>query len=385
MNDLNATDRQDLISITSLNLDAYLHNAGWEYQGPRGQYAHIFTLTDTARKNTVAVPAFELLDDHAERVLDAVQTISEVENRSQEEVIQNLATVDNDRVRIESTNGNSNSNGRTKLTISKSGDLLEAAYCLMSNSARAAESAKSGHPKAAFRGDPSNQVSSYLNELTFSHDFHRGYRLTMYSPVPVQLGETQSSIHAPQDIPFSRATTQTLAQALDATTLALSTSARDKSEECFRNTVKMGVSANLCDTLSRLAQGGKGVSISINWSLLHTPLNPARTVAITYQQADILKSAADVLRTSEPSLDEPIYCHVNRLERQPPDFDGRATLLALRDGKTVRVTAEFSEQDHAPVIQAFVNQQPLQLIGDIHQTSTGLALTNPRNLSLLLF
>ena len=380
MNDFNETDQQHLISITALNLATYLQNTGWEYEGQRGQYAHIFTLTTNERKNTVAVPTFELLDDHPERVLGVVKTICTVENRIRAAVIQDLVAVDNDRVHIESTNGTAHG----RLTMSKSGDLLEAAYNLMSNSARAAEAANSGRPKAAFRGDLSNQVSSYLDQLTFSPDFHHGYRLTMYSPVPVELGEPQRSLPGPQDTPFSRATTQTLAQALEATTQALSISARDRSQEYFRNTVNMGVSANLCDSLSRLAKGGKGVSIHVNWSLLHTSHTPPLAIAITHQQADILGSAAEFLRTSEPSRDELIHCHVIRLERQPADFDGSATLLVLRDGKTVRASAEFSKQDYAPVIQAFVNQQPLSLIGDIQQNSTGLALSNPHDLKPLL-
>ena len=99
MNDFNKVARQDLTSITALDLTKFIKNRGWEYQGQRGRYAHIFTLTDTTGKHTIAVPAFERLDDHAGRILDAAQTLSQVEHRSTDEVIRDLAAASNDRPR----------------------------------------------------------------------------------------------------------------------------------------------------------------------------------------------------------------------------------------------------------------------------------------------
>ncbi len=375
MIDFDLIDHQEATSITALNLNAYLRRTGWEYQGKRGSYAEIFTLTTEERKATVAVPAFELLDDHAERVADAVEIISRAEARRAATVYRDLMKADNDRVRINSTNGARH----VPLTIGNSVGILEAGYDLMSYSARAAEAAKARRIRAAFRGGISAQVSSYLNSLTFSPDFLQGYHLTMYSPVSVELDHCQEPTDNSPEIPFAREATQTLAQALTATAEALSASVRDQSHEHFKGTTDRGVSANLCDALARLAQGGQGISIDINWSLLRGSSPPPQSVAITYQHADILRSAADTLRTSEPSLDELVFCHVIRLERGPEDFDGRATLLAIRDGKAVKMSALFNSGDYTTVIEAFSSQQPLSLIGDIHQTPGGLELRNPRS------
>lgn len=378
MIDFDVIEREEIASITALNLSAYLQKTGWEYQGIRGRNAHIYILTTGERKNTVAVPAFELLDDHAERIADAMEVISRAESRPPHTVFQDLAKADNDSVRIASTNGA----GRTPLTMSGSADLLDAAYDLMSYSARAAEVAKARNFKAAFRGNVSAQVSSFLNGLTFYPDFLRGYRLTMYSPVSVELERSEERAEVNDETPFSRETTQTLAQALDETSRALSKAVREQTTDHFRQTTQKGVSANLCDALSRLARGGKGVSIEINWSLLRGSASPPRSVAITHQHADILRSAADTLRTSDPSLEELVFSHVFRLERLPEEFDGKATLLALRDGRTVRMSTEFDKVDYQTVIEAFTSQRSLSLIGDVHQTSGRLELRNPHDLVL---
>ena len=379
MIDFDVVEQQEVPTITALNLRTYLQRTGWECQGTRGRYAEIFTLNTEGRRNTVAVPTFEFLDDHAERITDAVGVISRAENRPRTVVFRELARADNDRVRIVSTNGMEH----VPLTMSDSTALLEGAYDLMSYSARAAEGARSKKFRAAFRGGVSNQVSSFLNGLAFSPDFLRGYHITMYSPVPVALQDGQEDPESPSEPPFAREVTQTLVQALEATSEALRTSVRDKATDHFRDVIEKGVSANLCDALSRLAKGGKGVSIDVNWSLLHGSVTPRRSLAITHQHAEILMSAADTLRTTDPSLEELVFSHVFRLERLPEEFDGKATLLALRDGRTVRISTEFKKEDYSTVIEAFGSQRPLSLIGDVHQLSSGrLELRNPHDLQL---
>ena len=379
MIDFEELEQQEIATITALNLSTYLRKSGWEYQGKRGRNAEIFSLTTDGGRNTVAVPTFELLDDHDERITDAVGVISRAENRPPSVVYRDLARADNDRVRIASTNGL----GHAPLTLSNSTDLLDAAYDLMSYSARAAEGARSRNFRAAFRGGLSTQVSSFLNGLAFSPEFLQGYHLTMYSPVPVSLQDGQEPTESSDESPFARDVTQTLAQALEATSEALSTSVRNLATDHFKDVIVKGVSANLCDALSRLAKGGKGVSIEVNWSLLRGSSTPPRSVAITHQHADILRSAADTLRTSEPSIEELVFSHVFRLERLPEEFDGKATLLALRDGRTVRISTEFKKDDYPTVIEAFRSQRPLSLIGDVHQSSPGrLELRNPHDLFL---
>ena len=379
MIDFGTVERQELTSITALNLGTYLRRTGWDYQGKRGRYAHIYTQANDNHKSTVAVPVFEFLDDHAERIHDALEIICRAEKRQPSAVFHDLAKVDNDSVRIAATNGNLH----TPLTLSKCADLMQAAHDLMSNSARAAEADRLKRHRAAFRGNISSQVSSYLSSLTFTHNFQRGYRLTMYSPVSVDFDKHEESEGNTYVSPFAREVTQTLSQALAAVSGALRNSRQDEPREHFRYAIRQGVSANLCDALSRLARGVMGVSIDVKWSLLRESSIPSKRVAITYQHADILRSAAYALRRSEPSLDEQINCYVLRLERRPQEFDGRAILTALRDGKNVRLSAHFRDSDYGTVIAGFGSKQMLSLIGDVYQGPSGLELRNPRHLRLL--
>ena len=372
---------QELAAVTALNLSAYLRSAGWNFERRRGRYADIFVTQDAGQQRTIAVPVFEYLDDHPDRILDAIGVIAQVERRPRSAVFHDLVRADHDAVRISSTNGISH----TPLTISKSADLLRSARDLMSSSARAAEAATTGGYQAAFRGTLSSQVVDYLDDIAFVHDHALGYNIAMYSPVSVRIVQNQYQVDYSRATPFARMATRTLAQALTATGDALIESARTDSTDPFCKTVQEGVSANLCDALARLAQGGKGAALTIKWSLLRdSPMRPT-SVAITHQQAEILHSAANALRQAEPSYNEKLVCYVNRLEREPSEFDGRARVITQRDGRGVHISVQFERENYSDVIQAFQNQTEISIVGDIHPGNGGLELHNPRILPMLAY
>lgn len=380
MIDTTDRERENLWSITALNLGEYLRRAGWNYVGKRGRYADIFKMElDDQRRKTVTVPVFESLDDHADRIGDAVHALAEIEGRSESAVLLDLAKVDNDTVQISSTNGRA----RRNLTVSQSADLLRNVNDLMTNAARAAEAAETNTCKAAYRGSISHRVASFMDSLTYVQGPTLGYQVTLHSPVAVEVGQTADFGDDEYGSPFSRATTAMLARTLTSTKEALANSLTSRSTDPFREAVPSGVSANFCDALSRLAKEGRGISVDLKWSMLRRPSLSYDTVFVTYQHADVLQSAADLLRRAEPSREEQIHCYVTKLEREPDEFDGKATLLAFRDGRYVRMDAEFEENEYTLVIDAFTTQHELSLVGDIHPRGTRLELRSPRSLRLL--
>ena len=381
MFELDSIGREDLLDVTALNLETYLKSTGWDYIGERGQYARVFRMQlDNEHRRTVTVPAFESRDDHSDRIKDALDAISEVESRSRIAVLTDLAKADNDVIRVASTNGLAH----RRLSVGQSADLLRSVSDLMVNTARAAEASEIGDYRAAYRGSISSKVSSYIDGISYEFKPAEGYQVTLHSPVSVEIGQNADFGDDRFSSPFPRTATITLTRALSAVHHALAESLKSLSTNSFRQTVESGVSANFCDALSKLAAGGQGISIQGRWSLLRPASKHFGQIFVTHQHAEVLQSAATLLRRSEPSRDEQILCYVTKLEREPDEFDGRATLLALRDEKYVRLRAEFAEVMFPVVIQAFLEQRELSLIGDVYPTGNGFRLQNPRQLKLLL-
>ena len=96
-----------------------------------------------------------------------------------------------------------------------------------------------------------------------------------------------------------------------------------------------------------------------------------------------MTEAARSFRREEPSIGETVGAQVIRLEREPQEFDGRATLLFIRDGHPMRLQVKFEESVYANVISAFQEREPISVEGDIYRSGKGYELRNPRNLVML--
>ena len=158
----------------------------------------------------------------------------------------------------------------------------------------------------------------------------------------------------------------------------------DDSLEPFRQVVDYGVSANLCDSLAELAKKGRGIEIELTWAGVRPANVPNSHFQFSSTSADILVEAAKSFRLNEPFLDERIFAQVVRLEREPREFDGRATVLYVRDDRPIRLQAVFEESSYNTVIRAFEQRDPISVDGDIYRVGNGYELRNPRNLSLLV-
>lgn len=73
-----------------------------------------------------------------------------------------------------------------------------------------------------------------------------------------------------------------------------------------------------------------------------------------------------------------------RLDREPDQFDGRATLRLLIDNRPLHVSVQFERSMFDTVIHAFRDRIPISLDGDLVPVGQRYELGNPRNLTLIL-
>ena len=152
----------------------------------------------------------------------------------------------------------------------------------------------------------------------------------------------------------------------------------------FRQAVTSGVSANLCEAVAGLAKKGRGINIDVQWAPVRPSATNNRQFRFSEQAADILTEAAINFRRDEPLLDESLIAQVVALARDPEEFDGRATVLYIQDGRPFRLHVKFEESSYNTVISAFQGRNPITVDGDIFRVGRNYELRNPRNLSLLV-
>ena len=368
-------DRAALSSLSIISLRTYLVSAGWSNHGQWGErLATIFAKEYDGRTWEIVVPHQDTVSGYAEGMAEAVAVLAAVEERSQLDVFHNLAGAGADVIRVRSLNGAASQ----PLSLRRSARLLNDAYDML---AAAAQSAV--RTRATYRGPLSTDVAEFLDSVRPLPGYYEGYELTLHCPVPAGLG-TQMDMGDDFQPPFPRRATLKLAEALEHSSVAVAEAIADDPLASFRQAVPHGVSANLCDAVAELARKGEGVEIGLSWANVRPrPVDqtPVPTFRFSQHSAGILNEAARSFRRNEPSLDESVIAQVVRLEREPEEFDGRATILYVREGRPMRMRVEFEEETYGTVIRAFQQREPISLDGDIYRVGNVYELRNPRNLS----
>ena len=303
---------------------------------------------------------------------EAVEAIAAVEERSELDVFYDLSGEVSDVIQMRSPTDAS----KGALSLRQNADLLNDAYRMLASAARAAEK-----PRAAYRGGMSAEVSEYLDSVQPMPSYYEGHTLTLHSPVSAGIGQTDfGDDYLP---PFPRRATHKLAVALTHASSAIDETLIGDTLEPFERSVEHGVSANLCDSVAGLAKKGHGIEIDMSWAVVRPSNVEDSKFKFSDKSADVLIEAAKSFRRNEPSFDERVTAQVVRLDREPDEFDGRATLLSMRDGRLVRIRVKFEQSVYSRVIQAFQEQRTIGLDGDVYPVGNMYELRNPRNLTLM--
>lgn len=367
-------DRKALASLPIVNLRSYLESNGWSEAGPWGKRpAMVFTKEAGPRSWEVLLPLRDTVADYAEAMAESIAALAEVEGRSQLGVFHDISGAGADVIRLRSRNGAADK----PLSLRQSAGLFQDAYDMLAAVARSVEK-----PQPIYRGPASAAVTEYLDKVRPLPGDYQGYALTLHSPVPAEFerqGDFGDEFHAP----FPRQATLKLADALTHSTTALDAAVAAGTLEPFRQAVAYGVSANLCDSVAELAKKGSGVEINLSWAGVRPTRDSERNFQFSTHSADILAEVAKSFRSSEPFLNEAVIAYVVGLDREVTEFDGRATLSYVKEGRPLRLLVRFEETAYSTVIRAFEGRIPISLDGDIYRAGNGYELRNPVNLSLV--
>lgn len=364
-------DREALSSLSLPGLRSYLNSRGWIDDGPWGGGRAVRYVKEHAGQTwDILVPLRDTVAGYAEGMAQAVKALAEVEERSQLDVFFDLKATGVDVIRVRSANGLAHE----PLSLRQSAGMLNDAYRMLEAGARSAEK-----PRPIYRGKLSADVAEYLDSVRPLPGYGQGYAVTLHSPVRIEL-DRQQDMGDEFYTPFPRRVTSSLAHGLETASAALERAVADDTLEPFREAVASGVSANLCNSVAELARQGEGIAIELSWADLRPSNLPESRFQFSPASADILMEAANSLRRREPSYDEEIDGLVVRLEREPPEFDGKATIGLVWDGRFTRMNVEFEQPVYDAVIGAFRDRAQVSLDADVHPSGRGYELRNPRNL-----
>ncbi|NMQ20129.1 hypothetical protein E4P82_13530 [Candidatus Competibacter phosphatis] len=360
--------------LSHLDVRAYLAGQQWTEAGRIGNKATVHTQQDAAHRTwEILLPSREDVADYPERMAEALHTLAQVEGRSELLIYRDLLAAGADVLRVAAPHA------ATDGTIAiQEGVLLhqEAENLLLAAACAAVQ------PRPSYHAGKVTEAVQYLETVRLGPSETGSYVITLLSPVaPVLRRHAQQSLL--EDEPFPRQVTHRLVEALDALEQAANAAAASDDFAAFETRVSQGISANLCEAVARLAQQCHGIRLELSWARVRPAGRPNFRRFFSRETGRLLGEAAREFRRNEPRLDCALTAWVIRLDREPDQFDGRATLRLLIDNRPRHVSVKFEQSMFDTVIHAFRDRIPISLDGDLFPVGQRYELGNPRNLALV--
>ncbi len=349
-------DVEVLRSIDPFSFAAYLRSHQWyEVEQQPGRYAVWVAPQDSQIPVEVLVPLNRDMRDYANRMAEALQALEAFEQRSQIAILQDIQTSSADVIRL-GAEGEEFRDGT--LPIKQGIEFLQAGRELLLAAACGA-----AQPQEIYTLRKPKQAEDYIKSVRLGQSERGSYVFSIHSPL---VHPPNALLVVPKDEPFARRVTRTLMRATSVIRDTASRSAERGGVDAFIPTVKVGVSANLCDAIVKLHEGTEASSIRLQMSWAtngYEQPNVVSRVIIPSDIIPIIREAGLFLRSRAPATRHTLQGNVHRLDRMQHGQGGRIFISENVPGGKRRVQVDVNEDDYRAATTANVQNWQVRCEG----------------------
>lgn len=370
-------DRDILNRLRPLDVGQYLASKGWaQIYTEQGRAAIWSIKKESADEYEVLLPLQGEISGYAVRMAEMIQTLSEVEKRTQLEIYEDLSSVSLDitRARLETEGGHSG-----MIPINDGPQVFQSARDIIIAAACAAI-----QPRPLFPRRKPERAMEYLRHAMIGTK-PGSFVLTFASRIQPTLQQTLPPLET--DPPFERKVMLTLASGLSHAHRAAESAALGGGIEPFKEAIQHGASANLCEAIVGLYEGCGQTSVEFSFSFsplrgLPSAVSIPKSIKFTADRIGYIKEAAKVFRETTPIENTEVTGYVTRLDRES-DRAGKVTIAGLADGRPGKFAVELDEPAHTVAISAYEKGAPVSCSGTLQREGNSWVLKEPRAFSLL--
>jgi hypothetical protein len=347
-------DPQALRAITPAALVAYARGEGWQPIEAYGPHSDVYA---QANRPELVIPRTDHLADYPRVVAELIGILAATGGRDELALYHDLLGADRDVVRVRARVGADDGSVNLAAGVGlfeSARDMLLAAACAATN------------PQPLYRAGANKEANEYLQQVRLGQTEHGSFVVRLLAPVPPLLQASLDPAWLPfDDEPYERKVTRRLIEALEACREATEQATTGTGMAAFERAVKVGVSANLCEAVARLADYADGLEIGVTWARTRPGAETYRRVRFSSSEAAILKEAARNFRDTLSRPDVELFGTVSQLKREQDEIEGLVTLKALVDGKIQSVRATLDQANYSQAVQAHDRQLPVLVRGDL--------------------
>ena len=369
-------DIETLSAIRPLDMIAYLRSNGWD-QAQLLERGAFWLKVKNGETFELLLPLDPTVRDLPYRMAEVLRTLEDAEGRSQLEIIDDVVMTSADVIRSRLPGGQHSG----EISVERGHLVYEQARNLMLAAACAAV-----EKRPLFAKRKPEQAMQFLEHARFGVPEGGSYVLKIISPVSPKLVGKDLFGEEIGEEPFERKAVRVLAQAVHALAVASRDVALTSGIEPMKAAVAQGVSANLCEAIVGLHEGGgeRGVEFNFSWAPLRgAPSNVVSQVSITPDSIPIIGETARIFRETEAVESAEVLGIVNKLQHQGGD-QGRVTIAGSADGVARTVTLELSGPDHTLAVRSYEDRIPISCVGELTREGRSWVLKNPREIELIV-
>ena len=316
---------------------------------------------------------------YASHIREMVHTISVAEERSEGQIIVEIARSDADVQYV-----------RTR-PVGDSGtapieDGVRAFQSLHQWVLTNAVSVSSDRPCLVQPSRKPAQALDFMRSVRLGPTMEGSYILTVYIPIPPLIGqlaiEADGASFPEMEQPYERKVSLSLrrsaSEAVDAADEVIRLGGGMKS---FTQRVQHGVNANLCEALSGISGGSpEPVDIDFSWAVSR-PVEPSKPLVITANHRAVLKEAAQELRAQTPAENVRVVGAVVRLHREGSTGPGEVSIAGIVEGdlndKLRRVWFDLPDESYGVATQAHKQGSTVAVTGTLLRRGNRYQLHDP--------
>jgi hypothetical protein len=358
------------------NFRDYVEETGWKELLYPSDRLKVFEgpLNDDGRPIILSIPIKRGFRDTDDRLLDAINLLSVVEETSPYVIVQKIRSrnLDTIRLRLPIPSNNSPSVESISTIIHGWRDLIAYSACMEEE-------------EKPYFAKPSPIGKQQAEQFLFGHTFRGSFGLTIESRVP-------APTHEGQILPLERRIIERITRGL----LFVRDAEKNRNSKVISDNFMLGLNANMCNALLEVIQGIQeaGLEYTVSWSprwdpspdlsnpgLIH--LGKRDLLYIQEAERDLKKDKDQPLKVGVTAdlLEGPVIIQGPIIELNSDDPNRRKIVVKWEEGQ--RITIYLELEDYLFACDAHINSLSISVSGKLKKVRKTWVLEDPHDLKTI--